>query len=189
MISGLICSEDVIYFIAVIALFLSLSTMKLKYERGKNSYVKMILHYLCVAAVVSGIAYISSRPSMMTYFDATQTKHRTLSKGSQIVMDSIGKNQKLTITTYVNLLEPHYHYADKRSQLNDMRRFEQYTRFNPNIDLKYVYYWAESENMQWRTHHPDKTTEEIAKYVTKSWKLKYEDFLTPEQLAEQIDLT
>ena len=32
-------------------------------------------------------------------------------------------------------------------------------------------------------------TEEIAKYVTKSWKLKYEDFLTPEQLAEQIDLT
>ena len=189
MISGLICSEDVIYFIAVIALFLSLSMMKLKYERGKNSYVKMILHYLCVAAVVSGVAYISSRPSMMTYFDATQTKHRTLSKGSQIVMDSIGKNQKLTITTYVNMLEPHFHYADKRSQLNDMRRFEQYTRFNPNIDLKYVYYWAESENMQWRTHHPDKSTEEIAKYVAKSWKLNYDEFLTPEQLAEQIDLT
>jgi ABC-2 type transport system permease protein len=189
MIGGLICSEDVIYFLAVIALFLSLSMMKLKYERGKNSYVKMILHYLCVAAIISGIAYISSRPSMMTYFDATQTKHKTLSKGSQIVMDSIGRDQKLTITTYVNLLEPNYHNASKKNQLNDMRRYEQYRRFNPNIEMKYVYYWSDCENMQWKTYHKDKTTEEIAKYVAKSWKLDFEDFLRPEELAEQIDLT
>ena len=189
MVGGLICSEDVIYFIAVIGLFLSLSMMKLKYERGKNSYAKMILHYMSVAVIVSGIAYISSRPSMMTYYDATTTKHKTLSKGSQMVMDSIGRDKKLTFTTYVNLLEPNYYSADKKNQLNDMKRFEQYRRFNPNIDLKYVYYWSECENMQWKTHHPDKTPEELAKYVTKSWKLKYEDFLTPEQLAEQIDLT
>ena len=189
MVNGLICSEDVVYFIAVICLFLLLSMMKLKYERGKNSYAKMILHYLVVIVGVAGIAYASSRPSLMAYYDATATKHRTLSEGSQILMDSIGKDQKLTITTYVNLLEPHYHSADKRNQLNDMKRFEQYRRFNPNIDMKYVYYWSDCENRQWRVYHPDKTPEENAQYLVKSWKLKLEDFMTPEQLAEQIDLT
>ena len=189
MVKGLICSEDVIYFLAVIALFLSLSMMKLKYERGKNNYVKMILHYLSVAAIVSGIAYISSRPSMMTYYDATATKHKTLSLGSQAVMEKIGKDQKMTITTYVNLLEPHYNAANKRNQLNDMKRFEQYRRFNPNIDMKYVYYWSDCENRQWKVHHPDKTIEENAKYLAKTWKLKLDEFLKPEELAELIDLT
>ena len=189
MVSGLICSEDVVYFLAVISLFLLLSMMKLKYERGKSSYVKMILHYLVVIVGVAGIAYASSRPSLMAYYDATTTKHRTLSLGSQAVMDSIGKDQKLAITTYVNLLEPNYHSADKRNQLNDMKRYEQYRRFNPNITMKYVYYWADSENGQWKVYHPDKTPEEYARFLTKSWKLKFEDFFTPEQLAEQIDLT
>ena len=189
MVKGLICSEDVIYFLAVIALFLSLSMMKLKYERGKNSYVKMIFHYLSVTVIISGIAYISSRPSLMTYYDATATKHKTLSLGSQAVMEKIGKDQKMTITTYVNLLEPHYNAANRRNQLNDMKRFEQYRRFNPNIEMKYVYYWSDCENRQWRVHHPDKTIEENAKYLAKTWKLKLDEFLKPEELAEQIDLT
>lgn len=187
MVSGLICSEDIIYFIAVIALFLTLSMTKLKYERGKDSYIKMVLHYLSIVVVVAGIAYFSSRPSFMYYYDATQTNHRTLSLGSQAVMDSIGK-EKLTITTYVNLLEPNYSSGAKYNQLNDMKHFEQYRRFNPNIKMKYVYYWNESENSEWDTHFPSMTWEERAIHLANSWKLKYEDFLTPEQLAEQVDL-
>ena len=160
MVSGLICSEDVIYFIAVIALFLTLSMMKLKYERGKNSYIKMVIHYLLVTTCVAGIAYFSSRPSLMFYHDMTQTKHRTLSKGSQAVMEAIGKDQKLTITTYVNLLESNYHSADKKNQLTDMKRFEQYRRFNPNIEMKYVYYWADAANSEYSKQFPDMTPEE-----------------------------
>lgn len=189
MVSGLICSEDVIYFVVVIALFLSLSMMKLKYERGRANNFKMILHYLGVVAVVVGIAYVSSRPSYMFYHDMTATKHRTLSKGGQAVMEAIGKDQKLTITTYVNLLEPHYHEAARKVQLTDMKRFEQYRRFNPNIDMKYVYYWAGCENSICDTQYPDMTWEERAKHLASTYKLKFDDFLTPEQLAEQVDLT
>ena len=188
MVSGLICSEDVIYFIAVIALFLTLSMMKLKYERGKTSYTQMVLHYLLVTACITGIAYISSRPNLMFYHDMTQTKHRTLSKGSQAVMEAIGKDQKLTITTYVNLLESNYLTANKPNQLNDMKRFEQYRRFNPNIDMKYVYYWAGCENSQWDTHYPNKTWEERAKALTKAWKIRFDDFISPEQVAELENL-
>lgn len=188
MVTGLFCSEDVIYFISVIALFLTLSMMKLKYERGKESNVKMILHYSGVVALVAAIAFISSRPNNMFYDDATQTNHKTLSIGSQAAMDSIGL-EKITITTYVNLLERNYHEADKPRQLNDMKRFEQYTRFNPNIKMKYVYYWADTDNSEWKTHLPDMTPEERAKHLARGWKLKYNEFLTPEQLAEQVDLT
>ena len=187
MVSGLICSEDIIYFIVVIALFVTLSMTKLKYERGKDSYTKMVLHYVSIIIIVTGIGYISSRPQLMGYYDATQTNHRTLSLGSQAVMDSIGK-QKMTITTYVNLLETNYMAGAKYNQLNDMKRFEQYTRFNPDIKIKYVYYWNGCENSEWNTHLPNLTWEERAKHLAKSWKLKFEDFLTPEQLAEQVDL-
>lgn len=188
MVMGLICSEDVVYFISVIALFLTLPMMKLKYERGKESNLKMVLHYFGVVIGISAIAFISSRASIMTYHDATQTNHKTLSLGSQAVMDSIGL-QKMTITTYVNLLERNYHAADKPRQLDDMKRFEQYTRFNPNIKMKYVYYWADTDNSEWNTHLPDMTPEERAKHLARGWKLKYEEFLTPEQLAEQVDLS
>lgn len=187
MITGLICSEDVVYFVAVIALFLTLSIMKLKYERGKESYVKMILHYTGVVMVVAAIAFISSRPGWMSYYDATQTNHKTLSLGSKAVMDSIGL-QKMTITTYVNLLESNYHFADKKKQLEDMKRFEQYSRFNPNIDMKYVYYWADTDNSEWDTHYPDLTPAQRASHLANAWRLKFDDFLTPEQLAKQIDL-
>lgn len=188
MVNGLICSEDVIYFISVIALFLTLSIMKLKYERGKESTLKMVLHYLGVVVLVSTIAFVSSRPSIMSYFDSTQTKHKTLSLGSKAVMDSIGL-EKITITTYVNLLERNYHEADKPRQLNDMKRFEQYTRFNPNIKMKYVYYWADTDNSEWKTHLADMTPEERAKHLARGWNLKYNEFLTPEQLSELVDLS
>ena len=187
MVTGLICSEDVIYFVVVITLFLSLAIMKLKYERGKESNLKMVFHYLSVMALVASIAYISSRPSLMKFHDATQTNHKTLSLGSQAVMDSIGK-QKITITTYANLLEQNYHSVSLNNQLNDMRQFEQYRRFNPNIEMKYVYYWAGTDNSDWQTHYPDMSWEERATHIAEAWKLKLKDFLTPEQVAEQIDL-
>lgn len=187
MVTGLICSEDVIYFVVVITLFLSLAIMKLKYERGKKSNLKMVFHYLSVMALVASIAYISSRPSLMKFHDATQTNHRTLSIGSQAVMDSIGK-QKIIITTYVNLLEQNYYSVSLQNQLNDMKHFEQYRRFNPNIEMKYVYYWAGTDNSDWQTHYPDMPWEERATHIADAWKLKLEDFLTPEQIAEQIDL-
>ena len=161
--------------------------MKLKYERGKESYVKMVLHYTGVVMVVAAIAFISSRPGWMSYYDATQTNHKTLSLGSKAVMDSIGL-QRMTITTYVNLLESNYHFADKKKQLEDMKRFEQYSRFNPNIDMKYVYYWADTDNSEWDTHYPDLTPAQRASHLANAWRLKFDDFLTPEQLAKQIDL-
>lgn len=187
MVTGLICSEDVIYFVVVITLFLSLAIMKLKYERGKESNLKMVFHYLSVMALVASIAYISSRPNLMKFHDATQTNHKTLSLGSQAVMDSIGK-QKITITTYANLLEQNYYSVSLQNQLNDMKHFEQYRRFNPNIEMKYVYYWAGTDNSDWQTHYPDMPWEERATHIADAWKLKLKDFLTPEQVAEQIDL-
>ena len=149
----------------------------------------MVIHYLLVTTCVAGIAYFSSRPSLMFYHDMTQTKHRTLSKGSQAVMEAIGKDQKLTITTYVNLLESNYHSADKKNQLTDMKRFEQYRRFNPNIEMKYVYYWAGNENTEWDKHYPNLNWEERAKHLAEAWKLNYEDFLTQDQVKELEDLT
>lgn len=187
MIGGLICSEDVIYFFMVIALFLSLAVIKLNNERCKDSYTKILLRYSCTILLVVAVGYITSRPKMMCYYDATQMKHRTLTPASQDIMEEL-KNTNLKITTYVNLLEKNYSYASDKNSLHDMRRFEQYLRFKPDIQMKYIYYWGHADNPDLDNSYPDKTDEERAKAITKAWKLNFEDFLTPEQLKKEVDL-
>lgn len=48
-INGMISSEDLIYFITVISLFLLLSVMKLKFERGRFALLKIVSQYTLVA--------------------------------------------------------------------------------------------------------------------------------------------
>lgn len=188
MIKGLICSEDIIYFIIVSALFLSLAVMKLKYERGKARITRKMCHYVGVILITIVIGYVSSRPVMMCYYDATQMKHRTLTPVSQAIMDELNDEQ-LTITTYVNLLDKNYFMGARNNSLNDMRRFEQYVRFKPNIKMDYVYYWDHADNPNLDLNYPDKSDEERALAMTKAWNLNFEDFLNPGQLKQQIDLT
>ena len=52
---GLICSEDVLYFILVIVLFISLSIIKLQAERTKKNLIQNIAHYGCVIILALGM--------------------------------------------------------------------------------------------------------------------------------------
>ncbi|MFR7812437.1 MAG: hypothetical protein ACLU4N_26160 [Butyricimonas faecihominis] len=102
-IRGLICSEDLLYFIIVTVMFLTLATIRLQAARQKQRWTKTSGQYLGVVLVIVVLGYFTSRPSLMTYYDATSTKRNTLTEQSQEVISQLKGG--LTITTYVNLLD------------------------------------------------------------------------------------
>ncbi len=106
-INGMVASEDVLYFLIVISLFLSLSILRLKAIRQKTS-LKNCFQQICgVTLIAVLLGYISSRPVMMFYFDATRTKVNTLTPNSQKIVAQMDGG--LTINSYVNILDRFYY--------------------------------------------------------------------------------
>ncbi len=143
-IRGLISSEDVFYFVIVVALFLCLCIVRMNANRQKTGWKSASLRYvaICLVAVLAG--YVSSRPTLQSYCDVTRTEQNTLTPHSQDIIKRL--DDGLTIHTFVNVLEENNWIASPRSQHLDYQRFEQYIRFKPQIRMKYYYYYAKTAN-------------------------------------------
>ena len=64
MVGGLICSDDVIYFLAVILLFLWLSVIKLNNEKTHRSLLSKTMRYALAVCTIIVIGFVSSRPAI-----------------------------------------------------------------------------------------------------------------------------
>lgn len=193
MIMGLICSEDVLYFIIVVCMFLTLSVMKLQANRTHASFSSVWGKYSLVVLSAMALGYATSRPVLMAYYDATETKRNTLTPNSQAIMAKLDGG--LTITTYVNLLDREY-YLGIPSQVNeDKQRLKQYIRFKPETKLKYVYYYDKpSNNPRLDFLYKNMSLAEQAKKEADIKELDFDMFLSPEEIKKEqakkkIDLT
>lgn len=185
-IQGMICSEDVIYFLAIIALFLSLTILKLQGGHLRNSRKVDVFKYTGVIVCFCAIAFFSSRPSFKGYLDTTATKSNTLTEESQKVMEEL--DGPMTITTYVNLLGNDLYNGLPKNYTRDVSRFEWYTRFKPEIKMKYVYYWHPSESYPLdNSRFEGLTPEQKAEKMAKIHKLNLKKFLSPEQMGNMIE--
>ena len=186
-IRGLICSEDVIYFITVSALFLVLTVIRLQANRQKAPWTMTIGKYASVLLIASVIGYFSSRPALMTYYDATATKSNTLTENSQDVVAKMKGG--LTITTYVNALDLNDLWTAMPAHVKqDQERFRQYVRFKPEIKMKYVYYYDTVIDPRQDERWPDKNTQERFQEIVKGYHLDSTMFLAPTTIRKQIDL-
>lgn len=185
-IAGLLCSEDIIYFLAIIVLFLSFAIIKLTARRKKKKWYITSSKFVGVFLAVVLIGYISSRPQFMSYYDTTRTKQNTLTENSQHVISKLKGG--LTITTYNNLLEGSYWYGLPQSIKEDMNRFQQYVRFKPDIKLKYVnYYYKTGNNPYLDMRYPGLTAKECIDTLRKLNNWNFE-ILSPEEVSKTVNL-
>lgn len=187
MISGLLCSEDVIYFLVVMVLFIALSILKLQSQRKKRPVSMTLFRYVSVIVIALAIGYISRIPQLMFFHDATATKMKTLAAESQEVMKQMDGG--LTITTYVNLLDNNYRKGMPDHINYDKRDFKQYLRFKPEIKMKYVYYYDHTPNPWLDRLYPNMNDEERARELMKVDNYNPSMFLTPEEIRKTIDLS
>ena len=184
--AGMICSEDVLYFVIVILLFILLSIMRLQAARKKHNMMVTFTRYFAVIGGALFIGYLSSLPVSKVYYDATALKTNTLTPGSQQVVKKLDGG--LTITTYMNLLDENYGSALPSQLKSDFELFEQYVRFKPEIKMKYVYYYAPSVEPSFSDRFLELQGKERAEHICKIMELDFDMFLSTEEIDQIIDL-
>ncbi|MBL1409179.1 Gldg family protein [Sphingobacterium faecale] len=185
-ISGLITSEDVLYFLIVIALFLTFSIIKIQLERKKSPLVSTMLKYGATIVVVCILGYFSSMPKFKTYYDATYAKINTLREGSQKVVEKM--TGPLTIHTYVNMLEKNYSYALPKFYKREVERFEKYLRFKPDIQVKHHYYYHRGDYPYLETRFPELNDDERldSLRLLNNWDFPIKRY---DEIADEVDLS
>lgn len=188
MLSGLITTKDVIYFLVIVYLFLSLSIYKMRSDMESKPRLVRWGRYVLAMAVTLTIGYISSIPSLVGYYDATAQKLRTLTPNAQRIIKELGDDQ-LEVVAYNNLLSGYYDYGSPESYNTNLRRWEPFMRFKHNIKLSTVqYYDSVLDNPYFARYMGGKTLEEYAKRSAESKDMKLSDFISPAEIRKMIDL-
>lgn len=185
--SGLICSKDIIYFLLIIFMFISLSIIKLQGERLKVSHIKNLMKYGGVILFTFAVGYFSSKPSAIKYYDTTSNKSNTLLKESQEVVAQLDGG--LTITTYVNFLDKDFNKGAPYSINSDMASFSGYVRFKPEIKMKYVYYYDSVYNAIHERFYPKLNHHQRFDTLCKFYDYPKKMFKTPDEIRKIVDLS
>lgn len=182
MVNGLIKSRDIIYFILVIGLFLSLTMMKLNSGRQTTSVATKALRYSVLFALVLVIGYVTSLPKFTAYYDTTRFKDRTISPQSQELLKQI--KEPVSITSYVNVVHYSAPYGAPKNRISDMGQFESYQRFLPDMKMEYVLYY----DTTMYNNDTTKTLVDKAKEASEGHGFHFKKLLTPAQIKQRINL-
>lgn len=184
---GLITSEDVVYFITIVGLFLTLSILRLNLKRNRKSTRDIIIKYSTLVVVVIVVCLISINPSTKLYYDGTSCKTNTLSLESQEIMNMLDGDLK--VTEYINILGLAGYNGSPTSMLRAKNKYKQYIRFNPDMEIKTIAYWDSTfNNHNFTSKHLGKSLEEMAKIMCKNQGYNFDDYLTPEEIKEIRDV-
>ena len=183
--AGLVSSEDILYFLMVILLFLLYSIFLLQYKKNPRKWL-CAAKYVGATVVMLTVGYITSRPAFTLYHDATQIESNTLTQNSIDVVKKL--EGKLDITTYANLSDYESWCAAPVTINDDIKRYKTYLRFKPDIRMKTVYYYDEPlHNYDHGTPDALDMKETAVKYA-EGFGIPWRKVLTPEQIHERIDL-
>lgn len=187
MLSGVIRSEDLIYFLAVIALFLGFTTFRIAFGRSSLSRTRRALCYVGTFAVVLAVGYLTSRPAAIRVWDTTRTRLNSITRNSQKVLSEI--EGPLTITNYVNLLDNASTSYLPLSMKQNESIFDPYMRFKPDLKVKYVYYYEATPTSWNNPRLKGKSVEELRDYMAMIYNLNPRLFKSPEEMRRIRDLS
>lgn len=187
-IAGLITSEDLLYFLIVIFLFIGFTIIKMQSGRQRKPWYVSLARYAMVFVAAMMLGYFSAKPKLMAYYDSTATKMNTLTKSSQKVMEKL--KDEMTITTYTNMLDQNYWIALPEQYKYDVDRFKQYVRFKPDIKMKYEYYYKKTDNKDLAKQYPTLNEDQLIDTLVKmfDWRMdikKYREISKTEDLAPE----
>ncbi len=190
MVSGLITTNDVIYYLLICGMFLAFTIFKLRGGREFTPGYKKAFRYIATIAVVLLTGYISSRPGMIGYWDTTRNNINTIHPNTQHVIADFEKDEPLEVTLYTNLLDGGYSRTNPAMRNDYMwTLWERYLRFKPDIKFRYVYYYdiMEGDSLLYR-QYPKKSMAEIAALLADANEIGLSRFKTPEEIRKMIDL-
>jgi ABC-2 type transport system permease protein len=189
MLSGLISTKDLIYFILIVYLFLALSIHKLRFGRETKPWQVKTVRYAVIVISVLVIGYITALPKLIGYWNTTADKTNTLTANAQTIIKELG-NDPLEVTIYSNFLD-NYSFLGLPEQRNQIiSLWEPYLRFKPDIKFNFVNYYDRPLGLDYDmfSYYKGKTMPQIAAQKAKGGGLDLAMFKTPEQIRKIVDL-
>lgn len=187
-IEGMLCSEDLIYFPVITLMFLMLTIIRLNAIRQKQRFTAVLGKNVLVIFVVCVIAYVSSRPLFIFYYDMTHNKKNTLTQVSQDIIDKVDGG--LTITAYVNILDRAYWNCRYPNFIMEHQRyFRFYTRFKPEMKLKVVYYYAEPDEPYLGPEYAHLSLWNKARKACEMYGMDSTRLISKQKLDQMVDLS
>lgn len=189
MLSGLIVTRDLIYFLVITFMFLGFTLIRLRTGREAKPWFVRVGRYISVMAISLTIGYISSRPALTGYLDTTATKRNTIPVKMQNILKQF-KDSTLQVTLYTNLMGkglpngmPESRNAGYLSSF-----WDPYLRFKPDIDFKYEYYYDYNFSALDSTYLNGKTLHDVAKENAEVMDIPLSMFKKPEEMKAIVDL-
>ncbi|MDR2281808.1 MAG: Gldg family protein [Sphingobacterium sp.] len=138
-VNGMISSQNTFYFLLVVTLFLGLTIMRLNDGRIVRTELQRSLRYIGFITSVLLVGYITSMPTNWYFWDLSRFQANTLTDNSKDVIAHL--DQPILVKNYVNILHPHGRLGTPKWRKFDLKQFDQYTRYIPNMQMDYIYYY------------------------------------------------
>ena len=185
-IDGLVSSEDVVYFLLIIGLFLFLTLFRLQAGREAASRAVKTTRYAVLFLLFAVFGWLSARPAFTGYWDMTATKTQTLTLSCREAIKKMDK--PLVINTYVNIIGDRYYLARPEGNSDDEQRFEMYRRYIPGLKMNYVYYYDTTDDEELLKRNPGLSLEALARKRAFVDGLDFKTILSPAQIAQRVNL-
>ncbi|HEY0272572.1 MAG TPA: Gldg family protein [Chitinophaga sp.] len=187
MLSGLITTKDVVYFLVIIYLFIGLTITRLQLARRSAPFFKRLLRYGLVLVSGLAIGYVSARPACTGYLDLTQQQQQTLTPNARSTVQELA-GAPLHITVYNNLLSRNAWMGMPAQRNQFLARWDFYQRYKPDIDFDFVQYYDTPLDMPFAAYYPGKTLEQAAAQVAAGHHVSLGAFMKPAEIHKIIDL-
>ena len=191
MLRGYLTTKDVLYYFVIIYMFLSLSILKLR--SGMESKPALVKAARYVAAIAIGLfaGYISSRPALIGYYDATSNQQNTVHPNVQKVMADLGEDP-IEVTAYSNLLGGMSSIGMDNFHNTLLSTWEHYTRFkkghNINVHKTITFYDSTLDNNNMMMGYEGKSLKQIAQQQAKANGISMKNVKTPGEMRRILDL-
>jgi len=183
---GLLNLRDIAYFGIIIGGFLLFTMIRIRSGMEYISRWKKAGRYLVVIVVAFVVAYITHKPAVNVYFDATRNEMLTITPPTQAMLTKLNDGE-LEVTLYGNLFTDYNSVSRVAQNSIAENLWGPYIRFKHDINVKFVYYYdLDTSNFRFKKN-PGKSLEEIAKKEADSYRESLDDFLTPAEAGRQIN--
>jgi len=189
MVSGLIRTKDILYYLVIIYLFVGFTLLKLKSQRRARPWYIHTARYITIIASGLLVGYVGSLPRLAGYLDTSAQQLNTIRPETQKNFSKLN-GEELEVTYYSNILKflLHTGFLIKPEEYTScVDVWEPYVRFKPDITFKfeYFYYATPSEEQTLHQMFPGKTLRQIAGIAAKLYEMDPTLLKSPEEIRRE----
>ena len=183
---GMLATNHLVYFIAVVILFLMFTTLRVSGLRSGSNTIAISGKAGLATAIVASVGWFFSLPQFTAYLDTTYDRRNSLAPESVALMERI--EGPWQIQTYANIFDGIGRIAMHRERISDRWRYRAYLQQNHRLSMDYDLYYDLVANDGLAERYPGLSEDEIAAAYARRVRLDSETLRSSEALESATGL-